>query len=132
MTSTSDAAMPSFATLQKSHSDYLDTAFQKQGRFRKWTATAPFVAALLVSHPAAAWHECAVTPKTIYVGDSSLWIEWNQGGWGMVAQSSPDYKAMLTMAYMAVGTERGLRVRYDDGVSCTAVGGAMRGLTLVR
>jgi hypothetical protein len=71
-----------------------------------------------------------VTPSTYYVGDGVLWVVWREGGAGLVAQTSQDFKPMLATVVAGMLTSRSMMVRYADGASCTAVPVAMVGLWL--
>jgi hypothetical protein len=70
---------------------------------------------------ANAYTECALTPSRFFVGDSILWVNYQEGGVGTIAQSSPDFKPVLAVIIAAITTQKSILVRYvADGVSCTS------------
>jgi hypothetical protein len=63
--------------------------------------------------------ECMVTPKAFYVGDSMLWVDWMEGGSGIIRQSDPDFNPTLAVVSMAVTNQKSIVVRYAaDNVDC--------------
>ncbi|MEL4893533.1 hypothetical protein PQU63_18775 [Xanthomonas protegens] len=73
----------------------------------------------VIASPAMAVTECMVTPKAFYVGDSMLWVDWVEGGAGIIRQSDPDFNPTLAVVSMAVTNQKSLVVRYSaDNVDC--------------
>ena len=70
---------------------------------------------------ANAYTECNLTPSKFYVGDSILWVNYQEGGVGIIAQSNPDFKPILAVFMTAITTEKMVLVRYvADAASCTS------------
>jgi len=69
---------------------------------------------------ASAYIECTLTPAKFYVGDSILWVNYQEGGVGTIAQSSPDFKPVFAVIMTAITTQKSVLVRYSDGASCTS------------
>jgi hypothetical protein len=69
---------------------------------------------------ANAYVECALTPTKFFVGDSILWVNYQEGGVGTIAQSDPDFKPVFAVIVTAITTQKSVLVRYPDGASCTS------------
>jgi hypothetical protein len=65
--------------------------------------------------------ECTLTPSAYYVGDSILWIVFQEGPQSMIAQANADFKPVLATTIAAITAQKQMTVRYAaDNVSCTA------------
>jgi hypothetical protein len=69
---------------------------------------------------ANAYVECALTPTKFFVGDSILWVNYQEGGVGTIAQADPDFKPVFAVIMTAITTQKSVLVRYPDGASCTS------------
>lgn len=79
------------------------------------------IALLTCSLQAKAVTECQVTPKNFFVGDGILWVNWMEGGTGVIAQSDSDFNATLAVVSLAITNQKPLLVRYAaDGADCSA------------
>lgn len=82
--------------------------------------------------PAAAVTECNLSPKTMYVGDGLLWVSFQGGGQGTIAQTNSDFKAIYALFMMAFATQKDVVVRYTpDNADCSGVQ-EIRGVWLAR
>jgi len=69
--------------------------------------------------PAFAVTECKVSVKNFFVGDGLLYINWSNGGIGIISQEDPDFKPTLAVVTVAMTNRKELLVRYADGANCT-------------
>jgi len=85
---------------------------------------------LLAATPNFSWAyvECTLAPTQIYVDDSVLWINFNNGGAGVAPLSDPAMKYYYASALTAFAAGKSLAVRYPDGTPCTAFNVQMIGL----
>lgn len=78
------------------------------------------IALLACSMQAKAVTECHVTPKNLFIGDGILWVDWVEGGTGVITQSDQDFNATLAVVSLAITNQKPLVVRYAaDGAICS-------------
>lgn len=77
-------------------------------------------ALLLASNPAFAVIECKTSPKNYFVGDGMLYINWNNGGVGIISQEDPDFKPTLALVTVAMTNKTDVVIRYADGANCSS------------
>lgn len=68
--------------------------------------------------PALAVTECKVSVKNFFVGDGLLYVNWSNGGVGIVTQEDVDFKPTLAVVTVAMTNRTEVLVRYPDGASC--------------
>jgi len=79
------------------------------------------IALLACSSQAKAVTECHVTPKNFFIGDGILWVDWVEGGTGVITQSDQDFNATLAVVSLAITNQKPLVERYAaDGAVCSA------------
>jgi hypothetical protein len=78
----------------------------------------------------SAYVECALTPSAMYMDSGTLWVNFSNGGAGVVAASDTAQKYYYATMTTALVTGRSVAVRYADGTACTAFNVQMIGLWL--
>ncbi|APA68197.1 hypothetical protein YQ44_10575 [Janthinobacterium sp. 1_2014MBL_MicDiv] len=90
------------------------------------------MALTLAPLPAAAVTECNLSPRNMYVGDGLLWVVFQGGGQGKIAQTSPDFKPIYALFLTAISTQKDVVVRYTpDNADCNALQ-EIRGVWIAR
>lgn len=83
---------------------------------------------LAVCSSSWAYVECAVNVGNFYSGENIFWVNWKQGGSGVVPVADPTYKTTVAAVMLAVSMNKNMAVRYPDGKSCSGTANQISGV----
>lgn len=75
-----------------------------------------------------AYVECSVSAGNFYSGENIFWVNWKQGGSGVVPIADPTYKTTVAAVMLAVAMNKNMTVRFSDGKSCSGMANQISGI----